>query len=272
MRRFAFLIGVVIFLIPFDLKSQMDLSFNHLLKNFNGEVKSIVADSVNNRLYVGGSFTTYGGAWNEFEIFDPENNFEPSFLMPRMTTINQICSDNNGGWFVAGTSIEGYDDPDDGNYNLIHVKNDLTIEYLPPLYTNQSYDENSDRYSKIKIYGDWFVGISLGIVEVFNWHNAELLYTSQEIDGAVSDFFVDGDKIYLSGKFSEVDGQPRLFFCQLDADTFELTDWLPEYSAVPCINYSTGTGYIMGMSDSKLYLSVEWPKNTTCPHPCLPWY
>ncbi len=175
----------------------------------DGEVTSIAR--VGNTIYLAGSFTNVGPATGGAVPIDRRTG-EPWPCFPRVNgVVHVVIPDEAGGWFVGGdfTAVEG-----EPHHNVAHLRADGTVDPWDP------------------DVGDVEYVITSGTVNPIH---------------TVSALALDGDVLYIGGRFEVVGGQPRHALAAVSATTGALTDWNPQPDKlVTALTANRGTLFVGG--------------------------
>jgi hypothetical protein len=155
----------------------------------NGEVTSIAR--VGNIIYLAGSFSNVGPATGGAVPIDRRSG-APWPRFPRVNGIvHAVVSDGSGGWFVGGdfTAVEG-----EPHHNVAHLRADGTVDPWDPGVEDVEYV------------------ITSGMVNPIH---------------TVSALALDGDMLYIGGRFEVVGGQPHQAIVAVNASTGAVSPWNP---------------------------------------------
>lgn len=232
------------------LNAQFNPVLDDLVKNYNGHVTSMVVDEANSLLYVGGQFSTYGGARNGFEIFEYDS-YTTNRTMPYAFAIDFACEDGDGGWLVAFDTFAGLDSASGGEYHFARIHADRSIEELPIVINGVT---SSYKVTFMKLVGDMLIVKNnyQTTTQVYNWQTGEPVALLPQTNGTITNYDVLGNELILSGTFTEVNGQPRELVCSIDLQTFELTDYAVELDYT-ISNYSSRFAKYIGRTDEFTY-------------------
>jgi hypothetical protein len=160
----------------------------------DGEVTSIAR--VGNTIYLSGTFSNVGPATGGAVPIDRVTGM-PLAHFPRVNgVVHVIVSDGNGGWFVGGdfTAVEGQP-----HHNVAHLLDDGTVARWDPGVADVEY------------------AITSGIVNPIH---------------TVSALALDGDVLYVGGRFETVGGQPHHAIAAVSARTGAVSSWNPHADGV----------------------------------------
>jgi len=180
----------------------------------NGEVKSIVKDSANNLLYLGGSFTYIGpNEKNGSQVNAETGEVSFEFVNPNGIVYASI-SDGNGGWYIGGTfTIVG----DSLRDNLAHINQfGLVTSWKPEV--NGTVFALTESDSILYIGGDFTTVNNQGrnYLAAFNKISGMLINWNPSTNGPVYTIEFGDANIYAGGSFSLVNGQSHSNFVQLN--------------------------------------------------------
>ena len=175
----------------------------------DGEVTSIAR--VGNIIYLAGSFSNVGPTTGGGVPIDRVSGaLRPHF--PRVNGIvHAVISDGSGGWFVGGdfTAVDGQ-----SHHNVAHLRADGTVDPWDPGVGDVEYVIRSGTVNPIH---------------------------------AVSALALDGDVLYIGGRFEAVGGQPHYAIAAVNASTGAVSTWNPQADgAVTALVAERGTLFVGG--------------------------
>lgn len=175
----------------------------------NGEVTSIAR--VGNTVYLAGLFTSVGPATGGAVPIDRLSGATTTHF-PRVNGIvRAVISDGAGGWFVGGnfTAVEG-----EPHHNVARLRADGTVDPWDPGVEDVSYVTTSGTVNPIH---------------------------------TVSALALDGDVLYIGGRFGFVGGQPHHALAAVNTVTGTVSSWDPHADGlVTALVADRGTLYVGG--------------------------
>ncbi len=175
----------------------------------DGEITSIAR--AGNTIYVAGSFSSVGPATGGAVPIDRMSGM-PWSRFPRVNGIvHAVVSDGHGGWFVGGdfTAVEGQP-----HHNVAHLRADGTVDTWDPGVEDVEYV------------------ITSGIINPIH---------------TVSALALDGDMLYIGGRFDSVGGQSHHAIVAVSASTGAALAWDPQADGmVTALVAERGTLFVGG--------------------------
>lgn len=226
---------------------------NHLLQFpiTEGSIHSITA---------GGSYTVLQGNFNSIGSYQGNGvvidvatgTYDPAW--PKFHGyVYTAISDNNGGWFVAGTS-----NVNSTTYQrLVHVKSDKTIDETWSPTPNNFVTAFAIEGNTLYVGGAFtqIAGSARNRLAAFDITTGNLLPWNPNVpSGRIETLTVSGGTVYVGGQFTEVGGQPRKNIAAINGTTGSVTSWNPTVdginSSVQTIKVSGGLVYVGGFFTS----------------------
>jgi len=167
--------------------------------------------------------------------------------------VYDVISDNNGGWFVAGTS-----DANGSTLRLVHVKPDKTIDetWVPNPSGAVVYALALDG-NTLYVGGPFtqIAGTPRNRLAAFDATTGNLLPWNPDMpSGRIEKLTVSGGIVYVGGQFTDVGGQPRKNIAAIDGSTGVVSSWNPTVdginSSVQNIVVSGSLVYVSGFFTS----------------------
>lgn len=177
----------------------------------NGTVFSIVPDDYG-KIFIGGDFTYIGPYTGNGVVFNSSTaKLAPPYPEVSDGGIEAVISDGAGGWYIGGsfTKVGGAN-----AHGLAHILSDGAVDpnWLPDLkYSNR-----------------WMEGLVL--------------------DGYVKTLALNGQILYVGGRFTSVDGQPRGSLAAFDTATGELKPWNPNVTDIGVVDSIALYGNVLYMA------------------------
>lgn len=145
--------------------------------------------------------------------------------------VYDVISDNNGGWFVAGTS-----DVNGSTIRLVHVKPDKTIDetWVPNPSGSVVYALALDG-NTLYVGGPFtqIAGTPRNRLAAFDATTGNLLPWNPDMpSGRIEKLTVTGGVVYVGGQFTEVGGQARKNIAAINASTGVVTSWNPTVDGI----------------------------------------
>jgi trimeric autotransporter adhesin len=230
----------------------------------NGAVYTIVP--VGDKIYIGGDFTQVGPYTGGGVPLNSSTGL-PTAAFPKINgTVNAVCTDGNGGWFVGGSflSVDGIT-----QRNIAHI---LSGGNLDPAWNLNTMNTNGDIRSIVKNGATVYVGGSFTSIggqrrsciaaldatsgNVLAWDPNAAVDSASEIrlrGGAVISLAVSGTTVYAGGGFTSIGGQNRKNIAAVDVTTGNVLAWDPQSNKIVfslAVNESGTTVYAGGNFDT----------------------
>jgi predicted small secreted protein len=222
----------------------------------NGPVYAIVP--AGDKVYIGGSFTQVGPYTGSGVPIDSSTG-APVAAFPKINgTVNAVCDDGNGGWFVGGyfTSVDGV-----ARNNIAHILSNGSLDpawnpnvnaasYLsPPVSVYSLAVSGTTVYAGG--YFDTIGGQRRNYIAALDATTGNVLAWSPKANNYVWSLAVSGTTVYVGGDFDTIGGQRRNYIAALDATTGNVLAWSPKANAgVASIAVIGTTVYVGGVFDS----------------------
>jgi hypothetical protein len=205
----------------------------------NGYVNTMLLDEVNNKLYVGGSFSGIGNFKPDYAQIDKITGQFTSQCWPESnSSTNSIVSDGNGGWFIGGSFTKIGDS----------LRNRLA--HISPAGSVTAWNPGANGSVKIiKLVGNTlYVGGQFTIAGGQTRNNIAALDVTVNTNSAtawdpnaddiIHEIEINGNTVYVGGEFHNIGGQVRNCIAAIDAtiNTNNATAWNPGYNH-SSINY-----------------------------------
>lgn len=208
----------------------------------------------------GGSYTVLQGNFNSMGsyqgngvVIDVATGTYDSSWPKFHDYVYTAISDNNGGWFVAGTS----------NVNstpylrLVHVKSDKTIDETWSPTPNNFVSAFAIEGNTLYVGGAFtqIAGSARNLLAAFDITTGNLLPWNPNLTpGRIETLTASGGVVYVGGQFTEVGGQPRKNIAAINGATGAVTSWNPTVdginSSVQTIKVAGGLVYVGGFFTS----------------------
>ncbi len=210
----------------------------------NGSVNAILP--VDSLVYIGGEFTQVGPYTGHAVAFSSTTGDTlATFPTVDGTTVNAVCPDGNGGWFIGGqfASVGGLQ-----RYGLARILSDGTVD---PSWAITVNSVNALTLSGTALYvGGTFTtagGQSRTRIAAIDVSTASVTAWNPAANGEVTAIAVSGAVVYVAGAFTSIGGQTRNRIAALDASTGNATTWNPNASGtVRALVLSGSTVYVGG--------------------------
>jgi len=215
MRLFLFPVFILAFLsVNFYATAQFPAQRDSTVRSFDQAVNAISIDQENGILYAGGNFQMYGTTYGEVEEFS-FGEMKGSDQLPRIIGASSSCDDGNEGWFIAADSFD-----DVNGRAIIHVAPDHSWSPI-------NYDFSGQGAARfMSVWNDHLLFYNEGLV-IYDLTSNTYVVPALAIEETVLDMEVDGDKLYFTGSFQQVNGLPRNQVCAFDLLTQTLLPWNP---------------------------------------------
>ena len=208
----------------------------------NGPVNAIVP--AGDKVYIGGIFT-YVGPYTGGGIPIDTSTGAPVTSFPKINgTVNAVCTDGNGGWFVGGsfTSVGGV-----ARNNIAHIFSNGSLD--PAWNPNANYAVSALTISGSAVYtggGFTFIGgqtrnhiaaldVTTGNALAWNPNAGQTIPNVNIVPPPVCNVYslaVNGSTVYAGGWFDSIGGQSRNCIAALDATTGNALAWNPNPNAL----------------------------------------
>lgn len=216
-----------------------------------GSIHSITASGSYTVLQ--GNFNSIGSYQGNGVVIDvATGTYDPTWPIFH-SNVYAAISDNNGGWFVAGTS----------NVNstlyqrLVHVKSDKTIDETWSPTPNNFVSAFAIEGNTLYVGGAFtqIAGSARNLLAAFDITTGNLLPWNPNLTpGRVETLTASGGVVYVGGQFTEVGGQPRKNIAAINGATGVVTNWNPTVdginSSVQTIKVAGGVVYAGGFFTS----------------------
>ncbi|TXI67801.1 MAG: T9SS type B sorting domain-containing protein [Cyclobacteriaceae bacterium] len=216
-----------------------------------GSIHSITASGSYTVLQ--GNFNSIGSYQGNGVVIDvATGTYDPTWPIFH-GNVSAAISDNNGGWFVAGTS----------NVNstlyqrLVHVKSDKTIDETWSPTPNNFVSAFAIEGNTLYVGGAFtqIAGSARNLLAAFDITTGNLLPWNPNLTpGRVETLTASGGVVYVGGQFTEVGGQPRKNIAAINGATGVVTNWNPTVdginSSVQTIKVAGGVVYAGGFFTS----------------------
>ena len=194
----------------------------------NGTVNAIVA--AGDKVYIGGSFTQVGPYTGDGVPIDASGAAVAVF--PKIKgTVNAVCSDGKGGWFVGGafSSVGGV-----ARNNIAHILSNGSVD---PAWDPNAYNSvYSLAVSGTTVYvgGDFTTigGQSRNRIAALDATTGLAAAWAPNADSVVYSIALSGATVYAGGRFDTIGGQARNRLAALDATTGNVLAWDPNADSV----------------------------------------
>ncbi len=176
----------------------------------DGVINSIVTDSKNDKIYIGGDFSYVGPYAGGAAVINAETGTLINAGLDITGSVYTAISDGEGGLYIGGdfTSINGY-----AKAGLAHINADYTLD------TNFSFDVNGVVYALYSYNNQLYVGGDFNSINGFSALNLATINIDKylvnsdfgfDINGPVFSLLIDSEALilYIGGGFSSVNGAP----------------------------------------------------------------
>lgn len=187
-------------------------TLDHSMFTTNGIVNSSVQNG--NTLYLGGSFTQMGYGVNKFAHYLPGST-KPDLNFPQLdpnSTLNGTEPDGNGGYYLYGYIY---------NYNGV------------------KFNTSGSNVA--------------GVIHILSDYSLDPAFIPTEVQGSqIYSLKKKGNRLYIGGYFSSVNGINQQFLAAIDASTGTYINWVPDSpdNYVDKIEVSDSLVYIHGIFSS----------------------
>lgn len=235
------------------LNGNIDSNFNYFNKeNYSGEFNIISLS--NDKLFLGGNFSTFNEGYSLTNLFrfdikenKVDNNFNINLNYYNVIKYIKIIDDylflSDNRDFIM-------------KYNL---KKNLLEETLIPNYKAYSIESDNEF---IYIGGDFKTNESFKNLFRFNKHTNEIdLNWSPNPNGIVESLKIDGDNLYVGGKFDTIYNQSKVYLAKLDLvnsildNDFDLGFIFN--SKYKTVNYKNFGVNLIEIKDDLIYVNVQ---------------
>ncbi|MGB6047516.1 MAG: hypothetical protein WBG34_07930 [Flavobacteriales bacterium] len=195
----------------------------------NGPVNATVVDSVNNLLYLGGSFDHVGPHTPYLGSVDPQTG-EADVSFPVVDDdVYSIIPDGSGGWYVGGdfNEINGVT-----RTGLARINPDGSVHPFAPTIGNPIFS----KVFALALSGDTlFVGgtftsvngVYLNNLAAINVTNNTVLWFNPNVNNDVLALTVSNSILYVGGRFTNINTSVRSRCASFTLDDLNLTNWNP---------------------------------------------
>ena len=225
-KLFASCIAVFYVLIGY---SQLSNISEDLIKPVDGKVYSLEIDTINDILYVGGSFKSYDPLFSNGAEFDLLN-YKVNKSIPRISEeILVSISDGNGGWIIGG---ENFKVGGIMKYGVAHIYSDGTVD--PWEITSFGI---YDKIMAMEIVGDELYvggvfnsldGQSRTNLASYDLNTKALTSWAPVVNSSISSLKSDGDTLYIGGSFSAFDTLSRSAGAAVLSSSKSILPWDPK--------------------------------------------
>jgi PKD repeat protein len=190
----------------------------------DGVVNSVVRDTVNNRLYVGGLFNNVGTDERFGSQMDTLGNVDFYFENPEDGGVEVSIPDGNGGWYIGGRFTKV---GDSNRYKIAHLdaNGKVTAKFKNTKFSHEV--KTMLLKSDTLFVGGAFTmaGNIKQYSSVRDIQNGTMAMDIPEADGLVHSSVPDGNGgVFIGGTFDNVDGVPRAGLAHID-QYGNLTSW-----------------------------------------------
>lgn len=215
----------------------------------NGYVSSVVVDSVNNRIYLGGGFSYVGPNTGKGVPVDAVTGLRDTSYPKVNGTLRAVVSDGSGGWYIGGDFNEV------GGLVRNHIAHILADKSVDPGWNP---DANDTVYALLldantnRLYagGDFTTigGLAQGRVAALNASTGAVLGWGITANLEVYAFALDtvSDTLYLGGRFTLLGGQTRNRIASINATTGVVNAWNPNANGTINAILLSGTNVYVG--------------------------
>lgn len=245
--------------------SEVDSNFNYLnMENYSGEFNIISLS--NDKLFLGGNFSTFNEGYsftNLFRFDIKENKVDTNFNLNinYYDAVEKIKLTENY-LFLQG---KFYDRSKEFDTRYLIVKNDLKnneLDYLLKIDFQPNINSIEIGEEYIYIGGDFKINNEIKNLFRFNYQNNEIdLNWSPNPNGIVEALKVDGDNLYVGGKFDLIYNQSKVYLAKLNLLNSTLDNdfdlgfiYNKKYKTVKYENYGVN---LIEIKDDLIYLNVQ---------------
>ncbi len=212
---FVFLLFIVIYISAANIEISNVPDVN--LYTTDGVVNSIVTDSKNDKIYIGGDFSYVGPYAGGAAVINSDKGTLINADLDIVGSVYTAISDGEGGLYIGGdfTSINGY-----AKAGLAHINSNYTLD------TNFSFYVDGIVYALYYVDGELYVGGEFTHINELEVSNLALIDTKENIintsfvpgiNGMVLSLLgaVNSDNLYIGGKFSNINESSRPFIAKM---------------------------------------------------------